>query len=102
MFTMLYKQKDQEIVNFLIDDKGIEILKHLFELQGKHGKFNNETVENLFNILHIQMNLIGIKGFMIVISILIERIVFNIKIWGSSDYSVQVIFAIFSFYNRNY
>jgi hypothetical protein len=76
------------IAHFLIEEQGIEIMRHLFEQVGERGKLNNEFVELLFQILKYLMTK---KDYhLLIVSKIIEQIVFNIKIWSTADYSVQV------------
>lgn len=78
---------DSDTIHFLIRENGINILKHLFEKVGKHGKFTIEFTYALFKILELpnQDN----TRLSQVLALLLERIVFNIRIWSNSDYAVQ-------------
>ena len=83
------KSIETDTIRFLIDNRGIEVLKHLFEKVGRQGKFDMEFVDLLFKFLN---DLISTRGLhLVLISVFIERIILNIKIWGNSDYPVQVL-----------
>ena len=64
-------------------------MKHLFEKVGKNGKLSRHFVEMLFEILKLPMLLNNISSSK-AISALIEKIVFNIRIWSNSEYDVQI------------
>ena len=77
---------EMDVLNFLIAEHGIDILKHLFEKVGVHGKFTGEFVALLFKILELP----AAKLLNKIVPALIEKLVFNIKIWSNSDFPVQV------------
>ena len=87
MIYSLCLNNDSETVYFLIRENGINILKHLFEKVGKHGKFTKDFIYALFNILELQLQ----GKLNQVIALLLERIIFNIRIWSNSDYEVQKV-----------
>ena len=78
-----------DLMNFLIVEHGIDILKHLFEKVGEHGKFSLEFVVLLFKILELPVPSAA-RLLNRIVPALIEKIVFNANIWSNSDYSVQV------------
>ncbi len=80
---------EADVLNFLIAERGIDMLKHLFEKVGAHGKFSSEFVGLLFKILELPVSSAA-KLLNKIVPALIEKVVFNISIWSSSDYSVQV------------
>lgn len=76
------------MAQFLIESQGIEVMRHLFEQVGEKGKLNSEFVELLFQILKYLMTKKDSR--LLIVSKIIEQIVFNIKIWSTADYAVQV------------
>ena len=80
--------RENETTHFLIENKGIELMSYLFEQVGKKGKLNSDFIELLFKIIKNLINKRDNRS--LIVSKLIEKIIFNIKIWGLSDYSVQV------------
>lgn len=80
---------DIQLINFLVEEQGINILQHVFEKVGKYGKFNKEFVELLYKIVDLPTLLLTDQAKKVITSIF-ERLIFNIDIWKNSDYSVQV------------
>lgn len=80
---------DNQVIHFLVEEQGIDIMKHLFEKVGKNGKLSLHFVEMLFEILKLPM-LQNSTNSSKTISAIIEKIVFNIKIWSNSEYDVQI------------
>ena len=90
MLYALCLNNDIQLINFLVEEQGVNILQHLFEKVGVCGKFNKEFVELLYKIVDLPTLLLTKQAIKVITSIF-EKLIFNIDIWKNSDYSVQVL-----------
>ena len=86
---ILCLNKEPEILHFLSEDNGIEMLGYIFEKFGKYGKFSGEFVKLLFEI--IESPTVLTSRLNAIVPLMFSKIVFNMKIWSNSDYTVQIM-----------
>ena len=78
---------DPEILHFLIVENSIEMFGYIAERVGKFGKFTMEFYKYLFEI--IELPTVLTSELKAIVPIIIIKLIFNMKIWSNSDYSIQ-------------
>ena len=89
LYALCFNNDAQTIDYCLEEGGGLDVLKRIFEKVASAGKFTLELAESIFNIIELP-TLSGSQQLRQFVPELMQRLVFNLYIWASSDHVVQV------------
>lgn len=85
-----FTSNDANTVHYCMQEGLIDYVSYILELVGEKGSFKKEIVTILFKIIElILVNKIENKDLMLFE--ILTKLVFNIRIWPSCEYHVQVL-----------